>query len=103
MIVKINPNTLEYIVTDFFHPRIFLSLFFIQSVLIPYLPYPTATLRVFFLFYYPSYIDVARRLLITGIANFPHSKNIGWFHAALASLSRQDGKGKNQTAREGEG
>ena len=36
-------------------------------------------------------LDVARRLLIAGIANFPHSKNIGWFHAALASLSRQDG------------
>ena len=35
--------------------------------------------------------DVARRLLITGISNFPHSKNIGWFHAALASLARQDG------------
>lgn len=35
--------------------------------------------------------DVARRLLITGIANFPHSKNIGWFHGALASLSREDG------------
>jgi len=35
--------------------------------------------------------DVARRLLITGIANFPHSKNIGWFHGALASLAREDG------------
>lgn len=34
---------------------------------------------------------MARRLLITGISNFPHSKNIGWFHAALASLARQDG------------
>lgn len=36
-------------------------------------------------------IDVARRLLMTGISNFPHSKNIGWFHAALASIARQDG------------
>jgi hypothetical protein len=34
-------------------------------------------------------LDVARRLLITGISNFPHSENIGWFHAALASLARQ--------------
>ena len=39
-----------------------------------------------------SLLDVARRLLITGISNFPHSKNIGWFYAALASLARQDGK-----------
>jgi hypothetical protein len=33
--------------------------------------------------------DVARRLLITGISNFPHSRNIGWLYAALASLAKQ--------------
>lgn len=37
-------------------------------------------------------MDVARRLLITGISNFPHSRNIGWFYAALASLANQDGE-----------
>ena len=36
-------------------------------------------------------IDVARRLLVTGISNFPHSRNIAWFHCSLGRLSVQDG------------
>ncbi|KAJ1422799.1 hypothetical protein B484DRAFT_111004 [Ochromonadaceae sp. CCMP2298] len=35
--------------------------------------------------------DVARKLLITGISNFPHSRNIAYFHCALGHLSRQQG------------
>lgn len=34
--------------------------------------------------------DAARRLLIAGISNFPHSKNIGWFHCALGNLAKQE-------------
>eukprot|EP00607_Mallomonas_marina_P010816 CAMPEP_0182421652 /NCGR_PEP_ID=MMETSP1167-20130531/7079_1 /TAXON_ID=2988 /ORGANISM="Mallomonas Sp, Strain CCMP3275" /LENGTH=577 /DNA_ID=CAMNT_0024598967 /DNA_START=219 /DNA_END=1952 /DNA_ORIENTATION=+ len=34
-------------------------------------------------------VDVARRLLVAGVSNFPHSRNIGWFHCCLAHLSRQ--------------
>jgi tetratricopeptide (TPR) repeat protein len=34
---------------------------------------------------------VARKLLITGISNFPNSKNIAWFHCALAHISYQQG------------
>jgi hypothetical protein len=54
--------------------------------------YPSTKLFLHHSFFsFTTCTDVARRLLITGISNFPHSKNIGWFHAALASLARQDG------------
>ena len=36
-------------------------------------------------------LEVARRLLVSGIANFPHSRNIAWFHCSLGRLSCQDG------------
>lgn len=36
-------------------------------------------------------LDVAHKLLIAGISNFPHSKNIAWFHSSLGHLSRQQG------------
>jgi hypothetical protein len=36
-------------------------------------------------------LDIARKLLISGISNFPHSKNIAWFHTSLGHLSRQQG------------
>ena len=36
-------------------------------------------------------LDVARRLLINGIANFPHSRHAARFHHALGSLARQQG------------
>jgi lipopolysaccharide biosynthesis regulator YciM len=35
-------------------------------------------------------VDVARRLLIAGISNFPNSRNIGWFHCALGNLAKED-------------
>ena len=38
-----------------------------------------------------GHADVARRLLVTGIANFPESRNIAWFHCALGHLARQEG------------
>lgn len=31
--------------------------------------------------------DVARRLLTEGVNNFPHSKNLAWFHTALGNLA----------------
>ena len=43
-------------------------------------------------------VDVARKLLITGISNFPTSKNIAWFHSALGSVYLQQAKGSNVTA-----
>ena len=64
----------------------------------PYLTPPHFTSSHSFFLSIPHYStpsDVARRLLIAGISNFPHSKNIGWFHAALASLARQDGKSEH--------
>lgn len=33
--------------------------------------------------------EVARKLLTEGISNFPHSKNIAWFHTALGNLAWQ--------------
>lgn len=36
-------------------------------------------------------VEVARRLLVAGIANFPHSKNIGRFHAGLGALASENG------------
>lgn len=36
-------------------------------------------------------LDIARKLLIAGISNFPNSRNIAWFHACLGHLSRQQG------------
>lgn len=36
-------------------------------------------------------IDIARRLLVSGITQFPHSKNIAWFHCALAHLANIQG------------
>ena len=35
--------------------------------------------------------EVARKLLVSGIANFPESRNIGWFQCALGHLARQQG------------
>lgn len=34
---------------------------------------------------------MARKLLVAGIANFPHSKNIGRFHTALGALASDQG------------
>ena len=41
---------------------------------------------------------MARKLLITGIANFPTSKNIAWFHCALGSLALQQAKDAYNTS-----
>ena len=35
-------------------------------------------------------LDAARKLLVSGISNFPHSKNIAWFHCGLANIARQE-------------
>jgi len=40
--------------------------------------------------------DVARKLLIAGISNFPASKNIAWFHCALGSLAVQQARAGGQ-------
>eukprot|EP01036_Dinobryon_divergens_P023540 gene23540-31895_t len=45
--------------------------------------------------------DVARKLLITGISNFPTSKNIAWFHSALGSVYLQQAKDSNTTTSSG--
>lgn len=34
--------------------------------------------------------NAARKLLITGISNFPNSRNIGWFHCSLGNLARHE-------------
>lgn len=35
-------------------------------------------------------LEAARKLLVSGISNFPHSKNIAWFHCGLANIARQE-------------
>lgn len=35
-------------------------------------------------------LDVARKLLVSGISNFPHSRNIAWYHCGLANIARQE-------------
>jgi len=32
-------------------------------------------------------LDLSRRLLVSGVSQFPHSKNIAWFHCALGHLA----------------
>ena len=35
------------------------------------------------------FLDIARRLLVAGISNFPHTKNLGWFHSSLGSVAAE--------------
>lgn len=42
-------------------------------------------------------LEIARKLLVSGISQFPASKNVAWFHASLANVVRK--QGDHHTAR----